>query len=70
MDFGSGWREELHAHHGLGPWQTVPSELRDFLDVYLWATLLFVCFVFPASCLLAFVAGGGVGAGCVFWHLA
>eukprot|EP00439_Symbiodinium_sp_Y106_P034818 s1784_g4.t1 len=31
MDFGSGWREELHAHHGLGPWQTVRAGMDKIL---------------------------------------
>ncbi|CAE7272198.1 unnamed protein product [Symbiodinium pilosum] len=31
LDFGSGWREELHLHHGLGPWQTVRAGMDNII---------------------------------------
>lgn len=31
LDFGGGWRLELHAHHGRGAWQTVKPGLLSML---------------------------------------
>ena len=50
LDFGSGWRGELRAHHGLGPWQTAPLPI-SFSGRALGMNVLELCHYSCVTCL-------------------